>query len=177
MISRVSMTECPPTRPASLFLHLVLWSSCRPHPHPPQPMANTYMYHTRIPNFKPITHTWTPPGLFLFSQENYEKLYLCLPNVENLSQPQECGKPIIEGGSLSSTSRSRLFEKPGQWTLDSGLLHHWPPPPDGTRVNNHICHHPLAPRSRAYPHKAAWRRKKNICLKVCFMAREYWKLL
>jgi hypothetical protein len=75
-----------------------------------------------------------------------------------------------------------VFEKPGhwtmdsgQWTVDSGRLHHWPLPPDGARVNNHICHYPLVTRSCAYPHKSAWRRKKYIFLKVCFMVREYWK--
>jgi hypothetical protein len=52
--------------------------------------------------------------------------------------------------------------------VDSGRLHHWPPPPDGARVNNHICHSTLVPRSRAYPHKAAWRRKENICFKRLF---------
>jgi hypothetical protein len=39
----------------------------------------------------------------------------------------------------------QVFEKTGQWTMDSGRLHHSPPLPDEARINNlnHICHYPL----------------------------------
>jgi hypothetical protein len=49
----------------------------------------------------------------------------------------------------------------GEWTVDNciidqhRLMGH-------LRVNNHICHYPLVPRSRAYPHKSAWRHKKFL---------------